>query len=475
MTRTCTIQITDEVNCQLFGVEDYTIKKAAEAVTYTVKNSRFMEKVKAKQWSGKISLLYKNGKTKLHVLDKILPTIVKAGYEIVIDDQRFKGWNINVPEIQNNLFEGFHYKRFRGFMEQHQVDAINKITSNRGGIVQVATGGGKTLITAGLAQLYYRFGKVLVIVPRQDLAIETRDTIQAMGMEDCGAYFDEIKEPRWVTITTWQSLHAHLDLFHDVTCVIVDECHGADAKVLHDILSGAGRNVPIRIGMTGTMPKDDLSRYKIITALGPVIYTKRAKELQDEGFLARSHTFVLKYMDRHRPEYQEAKAEHIYYTDEMRWQCTYAPRIDHLAETIREISQHGNTLVLLRNRIYGEALSTRIPDSTYLNGDDKGKYRHEVYQTTNAKTNAVLICTYGIASTGIDVARIFNLVIIEPGKEAIPIVQSIGRGLRKADDKNAVMIYHIASDCKFSGKHLAEVEAIYKEHQYPFEIAEVYY
>ncbi len=73
-TRTCTIQILDEVNVQILGVEAYTLEKAAKEVTYTVKNSRFMETVRAKRWNGKIKLLHLNGKTKLHILYKILPT-----------------------------------------------------------------------------------------------------------------------------------------------------------------------------------------------------------------------------------------------------------------------------------------------------------------------------------------------------------------------------------------------------------------
>lgn len=476
--RTCIIEVPDEVNVKLIGLDEYTLKQATDALTFTVKNSHFMKSVRMKHWNGKIGLLKNpSGLTYRHLLDKILPTILRGKYEIAIDDRRFD-WKIEVPEIQNNLFEGLHHKRFKGIMDEHQVDAINKITSHNGGIIVLATGGGKTIITAGLAQLYYRYGKVLVIVPRQDLAMETCDTIRAMGMEDCGAYFADIKEPRHVTVTTWQSLDERPELFADVTMVLVDECHGADARVLHRLLTGPGKNVPIRIGMTGTMPTDDLSRYQIIAALGPVIYEKRARDLQKIGFLAKCKIFILKYLDKHRDDYRLVNSHHQYYTDEMRWQFECRPRIRHLAAFIDEISQGdvgGNTLVLVRYREYGALLHELIPGSVYLNGSDKAAVRHRIYRQTNEGNNAVLICTYGIASTGIDVARLFNLVLIEPGKETIPIIQSIGRGLRKAADKDTVMIYHVGSDAKFSVKHLVEVQKIYKTHQYPWELLEVDY
>lgn len=474
MAKTCIIQVIDEVNVRLVGLDELTLKQSIDALTFRVPNSQFMEKVRAKRWDGRIALLKKSGKTYRHLIHKILPKIIQAGYEVAIDDQRFDH-KIEVAEIGNDLFEGYEHKRFKGIMDDHQVDAINALTSHANGIIALATGGGKTVITAGLAQLYYPFGKILVVVPRIDLVVETHATIQGMGMVDCGMFFDEFKDPKYITVTTWQSLENYPELFSDVIAVIVDEAHGADARVLHSLLVGPGQNTPIRIGMTGTMPEDDLAKYQIEAALGPVIYEKKAKALQEAGFLARCQIFILKYHDNDRPAYQEAAPYHEYYIDEIRWQWEDKSRIQHLAETIRELSSDGNTLVLVRNRGYQAALLELLPEAIGLNGDDKGSYRHQVYQETNAKNNAILICTYGIAAVGIDVARLFNLVLIEPGKKNIPVVQSIGRGLRKADDKEWVMVYHIVSDAKFSSRHVGEVKRIYTEHEYPYEVIEVDY
>lgn len=474
MSKTCVVQITDQVNVRLVGLDEKTLNEAINILTFRVPNSHFMEKVRTKRWDGKVRLLTTTGKTYLHLIPKVLPVILKAGYEVALDDKRFDH-KIQVAEIGNDLFEGLEHKRFKGIMEEHQVDAINALTSHRNGIIALATGGGKTIITSGLTQLYYPFGKILIVVPRIDLVLETHATIRAMGMEDCGIFFDEFKDPNYITVTTWQSLENYPELFDGVIAVIVDEAHGADAKVLHKLLVGPGKNVPIRVGMTGTMPEDDLAKYQIQAALGPVIYEKKAKDLQKKGFLAYCQIFILKYLDKKRKAYLDVCENHHYYIDEMRWQWEYNTRINHVAETIRDLSKDGNTLVLVRNRDYQTELMKRVPEATALNGDDKGSYRHRVYQETNAKNNAILICTYGIASTGIDVARLFNLVIIEPGKKNIGVLQSIGRGLRRADDKDWVMIYHIGSDAAFSAEHISECKRIYKENEYPFEQLEVDY
>lgn len=474
MAKTCVIQVIDEVNVRLIGLDDHTLKQARDNLTFRVPNSQYMEKVRAKRWDGRVALMTASGKTYRHLLVKILPIIIRSGYEIAIEDKRYDP-KIQIAEIGDDLFEGYQHKRFHGVLEDHQVEAINTLTSHGNGIIALATGGGKTLITAGLSQLYYPFGKILIIVPRIDLVVETYATIQAMGMDECGMFFGEFKDPKYITVTTWQSLENCPELFHEVVAVIVDEAHGADARVLHKLLVNEGKNVPIRIGMTGTMPEDDLAKYQIQAALGPVVYEKKASDLQKAGFLAYCQIFILKYLDKHRHSYIDDALNHQYYIDEIRWQWENEQRILHLAETIREFSKDGNTLVLVRNRDYQKALLKLLPEATGLNGSDKGALRHKVYQETNAKDNAILICTYGIAAVGIDVARLFSLVLIEPGKKNIPVIQSIGRGLRKADDKDSVMVYHIGSDAKFSSKHVTEVRRIYKDNDYPAEVIEVDY
>lgn len=475
MQRVCTVRLLDEVNCSLVGLDEITLKKAADAVTYSVKNSRFMKQVKAKWWNGKISLVNRrNGLTYRHMLDRVLPPIVGAGYDIAVDDRRFQH-DISVPQIGDDLFEGYSYKRFTGIMASHQVEAINTVTANHGGLLLMATGAGKTVITAALAHLYQPFGKVMIIVPQQDLVVQTQETIQALGMPECGAFYGDDHNPQHITVSTWQSLQNRPELFQDVIMVLVDEVHRADAKVLFKLLTEAGCKVPIRIGLTGTLPTDDLSKNNIIAALGPVVYVKKAKALQDEGFLARCKIFILKYLDRHRTEYKAVMRDHELYIDESRWHFRHPDRLDHLSALIDTVSQDGNTLVLVRNIEYGDALHARIPGSIYLNGKDKSKLRQQVYRATNDATNRVLIATYSIASVGIDIARLFNLVLIEPGKQAIGIVQSIGRGLRLADDKQSVMVYHVGSDAKFSNKHLSEVKQIYDDNEYPYEMIEVDY
>ena len=70
---------------------------------------------------------------------------------------------------------------------------------------------------------------------------------------------------------------------------------------------------------------------------------------------------------------------------------------------------------------------------------------------------------------------IFNLVLIEPGKSFVRVIQSIGRGLRKADDKDAVEVFDIASKCKFSNRHLLKRKKFYESVEYPYTVKKITY
>jgi superfamily II DNA or RNA helicase len=78
-----------------------------------------------------------------------------------------------------------------------------------------------------------------------------------------------------------------------------------------------------------------------------------------------------------------------------------------------------------------------------------------------------------VAAVGINLPRIFNLVLVEPGKSFVRVIQSIGRGIRKAEDKDHVEIWDITSTCKFAKRHLAARKKFYTEANYPFSIEKV--
>jgi len=104
----------------------------------------------------------------------------------------------------------------------------------------------------------------------------------------------------------------------------------------------------------------------------------------------------------------------------------------------------------------------------FISGATKATDRKEQYDEVAEATDKIIVATYGVAAVGINIPRIFNLVLVEPGKSFVRVIQSIGRGIRKAQDKDYVQIWDVTSTCRFAKRHLAKRKTYYRDAKYPF-------
>ena len=91
----------------------------------------------------------------------------------------------------------------------------------------------------------------------------------------------------------------------------------------------------------------------------------------------------------------------------------------------------------------GQLLIEKNPDWVFISGEMKSADRKDEYKEVSKMDNKVIVATYGVgASTGINIPRIFNLILLEPGKSFVRVIQ-IGRGIRKAQDKDYLQVFDI--------------------------------
>ena len=156
------------------------------------------------------------------------------------------------------------------------------------------------------------------------------------------------------------------------------------------------------------------------------------------------------------------------YTSEKAFISRQPNRLDFIADYIIDrANAHGNTLVLVNNIKQGQQLHKLIKDSVFLYGATENEIRAEWYSTFANRDDLIVIATFGIASTGISIDRIFCLFMIDSGKSAIRTIQSIGRSLRKGHDKNSAKVYDVYSSLKWGKKHARERVKYYKKALYP--------
>ena len=478
----CTIIIRDEVNVKLEGLDPSTRRKCSDKLKFFLPHAFHMPAYKLGRWDGTVRFCDVGGRTFLNLLDDVLPVIIEQGYEIVIDDRR-ENEEMTFEHVTENFWEGVTWPEGHInagepiLLRDYQVDVINQFISAPQCLQEIATGAGKTIMTATMSKVVEKYGRSIVIVPNKDLVRQTEEDYRNCGL-DVGVYFgDKKEEGKTHTICTWQSLNSLLkktkkgeanimDFIEDVCCVIVDETHQAKADVLKDLLTSVFANVPIRWGLTGTIPKTDWESASLRSSIGDVINRLSAKELQDQGILANCHVNIVQTQET---------AIYSNYQNEMTFLLEDKKRLEYVSKMIKEISQTGNTLVLTNRIKNGEALQELISGAEFVQGSMKVADRKDAYNEINEGTNTITIATYGVAAVGINIPRIFNLVLLEPGKSFVRVIQSIGRGVRMAKDKDFVQIWDVTSRCKLSKRHLTERKKFYKEASYPFTIDKITY
>ena len=481
----CVLEIRDEVNVRFTGLDVKARRKISDACKYFLPYAYHMPAYKLGRWDGCVRYCDIGGRTYFHLLDKLVPIVTEEGYEIEISDMR-KKWDFSFEQVSQTSYDHVAWPKKHPaegqpvILRDYQVDIINKFLENTQCLQEIATGAGKTLITAVLSHKCEPYGRTIVIVPNKDLVVQTEKDYKNLGLDVGVLYGDRKEYDKTHTICTWQSLSIlekksknyeadfPIDEFlEDVACVMVDEVHKAKADVLRNLLSGVFANVPIRWGLTGTIPKDDYEAVGCTCSLGPVIGKMSSKELQDMGVLADLDISIL--------QLQDGMIEFGGYAQELKWLVTDPKRIEQLSKIINGFAENGNTLVLIDRIKTGEMLEEENPDWVFVSGSMKQKDRQDNYDDVSEMDNKVIVATYGVAAVGINIPRIFNLILIEPGKSFVRVIQSIGRGIRKAQDKDYVNVVDITSNLKYSKRHLTKRKAFYREQNFRHSVTKVEY
>jgi superfamily II DNA or RNA helicase len=473
--------IRDEVNVKLEGLDVGVRKKLVDKFKYEIPGARYQPSVRLGRWDGKVPFFNLGGTTYINLLPEILPILENLNYDVELEDTRDYSTHFEFDEITENTFAhktwpAGHPKAGEPIvLRDYQPEILNNFLRNKHSVQEVATGAGKTIMTAALSQSVEKYGRSIVIVPNKSLVTQTEADYKNLGL-DVGVYFGDRKEiGRTHTICTWQSLNIMLkntksgeaeveigDFIEGVVCIMVDEVHMAKADALKTLLTGVFAHIPIRWGLTGTIPKEDHARISILCSLGPVVGRLSASDLQEAGHLAQCHVNIVQLVDH--VEYKE-------YQQELKYLLETTGRLTYMRNLILRVNATGNTLVLVDRVATGKLLVEYLGEqAVFVSGATKGTTRQAEYDEIATSTGKIIVATYGVAAVGINIPRIFNLVLIEPGKSFVRVIQSIGRGIRKAEDKDHVEIWDITSTCKFAKRHLTSRKKFYTEAQYPYSI-----
>lgn len=490
--KTTTLVLQDEVNCRFLNLDPDTRRKVVSALSFTPGYARHTPAFKMGRWDGKISYATVGGGTFINLLDRVIPVVRDAGYAIELEDRRVP-FPVEFEPVEEDYLsyatwpEGHRLEGEPIMLLDHQVRAINTYLTNPQSMMSISTSAGKTIITAALAKKVEDAvpgGRTLTIVPNKSLVGQTEEDFKLVGL-DTGVFFGDRKE--WGhqhIIATWQSLsvfakknrqkrievdRGFLDFLKGIVAVVVDEAHSAKGIELRNLLSdtNGAANVPLRWGMTGSIPDEEYEFFAILGVIGPVMGEITAKELQDKEILSSCHIHI-KQTDDSKFKFKDYHEAHNFLVrDELRLQW--------IADYCRELQKTGNVLILHEKIDTGDLLKEFIPGIEIVDGGTSLKKRKEKYKAFNDETKIICAATYGVAAVGINIPSLHHIVLIEPGKSVVRVIQSVGRGLRRTKIKLHVDVHDLCSTNSFSNRHMKARCKQYEKAQYPFTIEKINY
>jgi hypothetical protein len=212
------LHVKDEVNCKIEGLDLDTRKKLSNMFKYEIPYARYLPAVKLGRWDGKKAFFQLGGSTYINLLPDILPVLVERGYDVTLNDMREYETDYVLEPVHEDSFadtlwpEGHPVAGTPIKLRDYQVETINNFLTNPQSLQEIATGAGKTLMTAALSKSVENYGRSIVIVPNKSLVTQTEEDYVNMGL-DVGVYYGDRKEfGRTHTICTWQSLNILLKI-----------------------------------------------------------------------------------------------------------------------------------------------------------------------------------------------------------------------------------------------------------------------
>lgn len=434
------IEVLDHTYVRLLA-EPSVIEELAESFTFLVPGYKNMPQYKKGHWNGTICLINRRtGRIYRGLLNDILEAAKQRGYSTEI---------IEHPEPELIRIPANFYVHLNAKYEprDYQREAFEKCIAKGRAICLSPTASGKSFILYLICRLMMLNRKrTLIVVPTVGLTTQMqKDFIEyhkgPMKIHTISAGITKTTDAP-IVVSTWQSL---VDMdeswFAQFDCIIGDEAHRFKAKSLTDIMEKCN-SVQYRFGFTGTLD-DSVTHEMVLRGLfGDVFTTRTTAQLINRGDIAnlKIHGVIIHYDDAFRKSHKSDK-----YIEEIETLVELPERNRFLTKLIRRLT--GTTLVLFRRIEHGKILEGMLKehrsDVYRVDGLTPIDERETIRQTVIRSKSSILIASYGVYSTGINIPNINNIVIAHPLKSKIAILQSIGRGLRLADDKDVCHVYDI--------------------------------
>ena len=465
--------------------EPHIYYELADQFTFEVPNAKFSPQYKNKYWDGKIRLFNtQTGEIYIGLLDRIIRFCEDHEYTYEFADNKFYGLPFEINEnISKEGVKDYMTAISRHAPRDYQVEGVYDALKHNRKLLISPTASGKSLMIYSVVRYYVeRQQNILIVVPTTSLVEQMYKDFADYGW-DVGSYCHKIyagkerETDSQVIITTWQSIYKlPKQYFARFNVVVGDEAHQFKSKSLISIMTKLC-DAKYRFGFTGTLDGSQTHKWVLEGLFGPSYKIINTDELMKKGHLAKLDIKIL--LLKHPPNRFDI------FEDEVQYIINHSKRNNFIKNLTLDLK--GNTLVLF-SRVEGhgqplyDLINTNKVDERhvfFIHGGVETEERERVREITEKESNAIIVASYGTFSTGINIRNLHNVVFASPSKSRIRNLQSIGRVLRKGENKVKATLYDIADDISYKSRknytlnHLIERIKIYNEENFNYDIVNI--
>ena len=458
------------VQCSIGG-RNLPLDALDEATSFRVPGAEFAPNYKSGDWDGRRHLLRRGAEISFPsgLLSRVRGVIAGASIEYAEVDSRTPP----PPELP---------LRFDGpELRDYQAEAVLAAKAAGRGILQMATGAGKTMVAARIiADLSCR---AMFFVHTRDLLQQAHGVFEETLGCEVGRIGDGRADIRPVTVAMIQTsaralgialgdegedalpddaplpVQRYAEIAAAITSaplVFFDECHHVPAETFYRVSMGLS-GAYYRFGLSATPYRSDNMDLLLEAALGDKLYQVNSSALIERGYLVPPH---IRFVAVPVPE--EGAGGMSYADIYLRFVVEHERRNAIVAEEAHAAVRDGKSVLVLVQQIrHGEQLAALLPEAILLTGQVDSEKRKSVLDGLRERRVGIVIATT-LADEGLDIPSLDVLILAGGGKSETRALQRVGRALRQTETKREATVVDFADPVKYLCEHSRRRLAIYR-------------
>ena len=479
-----TILKKNEVYLQIDS-DPHVFYELSDQFTFELPGAKFMPQYRKRYWDGKIRLFnVNNGQIYVGLLDKIKKFCEDHEYSYSFVDNEYYGTPFEVNEhISYEGVKDYITSISKYAPREYQIEGVFDALRHNRKLLISPTASGKSLMIYSIVRYYVERGEnTLIVVPTTSLVEQMYKDFADYGW-DVGSFCHKIyagkerETDSQVIITTWQSIYKlPRKYFERFSVVVGDEAHQFKSKSLISIMTKLD-HAKYRFGFTGTLDGTQTHKWVLEGLFGPSYKIIGTKDLMTKGHVAKLDINIL--LLKHPPQKFET------FEDEIQFIINNEKRNNFIRNLALDLK--GNTLILFsrvegHGRVLFDLINSNVLEQRqtfFVHGGVDAEDREKVREITELENNAIIVASYGTFSTGINIKNLHNIIFASPSKSRIRNLQSIGRVLRKGNNKTKATLYDIADDTTYKTRrnytlnHLIERLKIYNYEKFNYDLINI--